>query len=342
MDLTSDLAQSTLKIYPTNLDTSLDVQVMDKLYTIIEVATKLGLSDKTLRRWEEAGKFRPSRTLGNQRRYSLEDLQILDAIKHGTITSQSELLTIDQAAKLAGVSTATLARWENSGKIHPLVTAGNTYYPRPRLMEKLDELKSSPYQEPISDEPVWREPAPVVRKPKLASVPLVGASPSAPTLNRSIAINLAVTASLLLIYHLIFGSSITRSPVSPVDNSGQVQGATISEPDPRLDDLIAKFQSHLAEEMLGNAGPAPVTTINLDNTSLVSGTVTLKKGQSQTSVTNTGITENSLVTISSGSDFAPAKKYWVTTSPGSFTIHTDFPVSTDSLFNYQYLAIIQP
>ena len=126
----------------TNLDTYLDVQVMDKLYTIQEVATKLNLSDKTLRRWEEAGRFLSSRTLGNQRRYSLEDLQILDAIKHGTINEQKDLLTIYQAAKICGVTPTTILRWENDGKIHPFITSDNTYYLKPRLVEKMDELKN--------------------------------------------------------------------------------------------------------------------------------------------------------------------------------------------------------
>ena len=84
---------------------------MDHTYTIQEVAAKLNLSDKTLRRWEEAGRFRSSRTLGNQRRYSIEDVQILDAIKHGTINSQSELLSLEQAANFCGVSKVTFSRW---------------------------------------------------------------------------------------------------------------------------------------------------------------------------------------------------------------------------------------
>jgi excisionase family DNA binding protein len=98
---------------------------MDKLYTIQEVATKLNLSDKTLRRWEEAGRFSPSRTLGNQRRYTIEDLQILDALKHGTIAKQADLLSIQQASQLCGVSPTTILRWENEGKIHPFITSGS-------------------------------------------------------------------------------------------------------------------------------------------------------------------------------------------------------------------------
>src|SRR5579872_2191220 len=48
------------------------------LYTIQEVATLLGVSAKTLRRWEETGKIKPIRTVGNQRRYRLDDIKKLE------------------------------------------------------------------------------------------------------------------------------------------------------------------------------------------------------------------------------------------------------------------------
>src|SRR5579872_2763140 len=48
------------------------------LYTIQEVASILGVSPKTLRRWEETGKIKPIRTVGNQRRYRLDDVKKLE------------------------------------------------------------------------------------------------------------------------------------------------------------------------------------------------------------------------------------------------------------------------
>ncbi len=48
-----------------------------ELLTIQEVARKLGVSTKTLRRWEEKGVIVPHRTIGNQRRYSLDHLDEL-------------------------------------------------------------------------------------------------------------------------------------------------------------------------------------------------------------------------------------------------------------------------
>src|ERR1035437_1347985 len=47
----------------------------NKQLTIQEAATFLGVSTKTLRRWDAAGFLVPQRTLGNQRRYILKDLQ---------------------------------------------------------------------------------------------------------------------------------------------------------------------------------------------------------------------------------------------------------------------------
>lgn len=319
---------------------------MDKLYSIIEVATKLGLSDKTLRRWEEAGRFSPTRTLGNQRRYSLEDLQILDAIKHGTINEQKDLLTVDQASQLCGVSPSTIMRWEDAGKIHPLITSGNTYYPRQKLMEKMAELKKS-YTEP-DPEPIGIPSKPLLDDPMsqgtvLKRNPRVqleeGSSADERTVPngtlRLILTNILITLVLLLSYHLIFNQP--SAPVSPTP-SGSVQGASTTTKDPRLDDLITKFQDFVTQENLKDAKPIPVTTINLDNTSVISGTATLSKGKNQTLVSHEKITPTTPITLTFTTDYAPAKKFWVTTAQGSFTLHTDFPVSSDVPFNYDFLS----
>ncbi|KKU46518.1 MAG: Resolvase domain-containing protein [Microgenomates group bacterium GW2011_GWA2_46_7] len=318
---------------------------MDKLYTINEVATKLNLSDKTLRRWEEAGRFSPSRTLGNQRRYSLEDLQILDALKHNIIREQKDLLSISQAAELCGVSPSTIDRWENEGKIHPFITSGNTYYPKTRLLEKLDELKKS-YLEPTSSP---QEPEPTLDPVTTLLSPLTPLPQSSlnkvlPSLstnkfslnklsNSGISpylINLFLTLILLLSYHFIFYSS--PQLVSP-----QVQGVATSILDPRVDDLLAKFESHLGSEMLKDAQVKPVSTLKLDNASLISGSATLSKGQNQISVSHPTITPTTLITASFTTDYTPAKKYWISPTQGSFTLYTDFPVAQNSTFNYLIL-----
>lgn len=307
---------------------------MDHTYTILEVATKLNLSDKTLRRWEEAGRFRSSRTLGNQRRYSIEDVQILDAIKHGTIGSQSELLSLEQAANFCGVSKTTFSRWEDEGKIHPLITSGNTYYPRERLAAKLSSLQSTPQATDDSPTPmIQQDPT-----PPTADEPIPPATALAPHPTydpRPILTHTLVTVLLLVVYHLIFNSPST--PISP-NSQGSVQGATTITTDPRVDDLIVKYKEHLATEMQENSKPPLMTTINLDNTSLVSGTGTLIKGKDQISIPSDKVTPTTPVSITFNSDYAPAKKSWVTIEPGQFTVHTDFAVATDTIFTYSFVT----
>jgi len=330
---------------------------MDHSYSIQEVATKLNLSDKTLRRWEEAGKFTPSRTLGNQRRYTIEDIQILDAIKHGTINAQSELLSLDQAANFCGVSKVTFARWEDEGKIHPLITSGNTYYPRLRLETKMANLRSSMVEQiedvppqPASD-PVLTPPPTIKPQSFKPAITLPTQKPPSPPLTSSDSTNnqalgstlthTLITLLLLLGYHLIFNSPST--PISP-QTPGSVQGTTTvaPSPDPRLDDLIAKFKEHVNQQNLFNAKPITPTTINLDNTAYITSSYVLPAGKDQVSVTSDKVTPSTPVTISFSMDYSPAKKYWVTTQDGGFTLHTDFPVAADTTFNYSYLATINP
>lgn len=47
---------------------------MDKLLSISEAAEWLGVNPVTLRRWEASGKLIPERTVGNQRRYRLSQI----------------------------------------------------------------------------------------------------------------------------------------------------------------------------------------------------------------------------------------------------------------------------
>ncbi|MBI4096085.1 MAG: MerR family transcriptional regulator, partial [Candidatus Levybacteria bacterium] len=48
--------------------------IKNKLFKIQEVANILGVSTKTLRRWDQRGRFVPTRTVGNQRRYTQEQI----------------------------------------------------------------------------------------------------------------------------------------------------------------------------------------------------------------------------------------------------------------------------
>jgi DNA-binding transcriptional MerR regulator len=84
------------------------------LITISRAAAIMGVSIKTLRRWESEGKLKPHRNRLNHRLYSLTQLTKL---QQKTPLSPQHKLTISEAAKHIGVSIKTLRRWDNSGKV---------------------------------------------------------------------------------------------------------------------------------------------------------------------------------------------------------------------------------
>ena len=55
----------------------MDLSTAQQLLTIADAAKRLGVSTKTLRRWGKQGKIIPQRTLGNQRRYSISQIEDL-------------------------------------------------------------------------------------------------------------------------------------------------------------------------------------------------------------------------------------------------------------------------
>jgi excisionase family DNA binding protein len=91
------------------------------VYTIKDAARALGIHPKTIRRWEEKGKFTPLRTLGNQRRFTDEHLKILEKIKSGepVPAPPPKILTTEQTAAKFQVSPATVERWTKEGKLKP-------------------------------------------------------------------------------------------------------------------------------------------------------------------------------------------------------------------------------
>lgn len=93
--------------------------LLRKVYSIKDAAQALGLHPKTLRRWEEKGKFTPLRTLGNQRRFTDKDLNLLAKLKAGEPIPPPAIrvLTLDQAAQKLNVSSATIQRWTKAGKL---------------------------------------------------------------------------------------------------------------------------------------------------------------------------------------------------------------------------------
>lgn len=364
----------------------------EKLYTISEVADKLGVSTKTLRRWEEDGKFASNRTLGGQRRYSISDLQILDAIKHGTIPSSRDLLTVTQAAALFGVTPTTIERWEEDGKIHPLITSGATYYPKSRLLAKKHELSQAPRYpsaafEPIplsspapTTQPAPNPPQPSTRIPLPPSLstprrltPLRLPTPSVSSDTLHIAINLMTTIILIMLYHLTLGKP--NLPPSP-DPTSQIQGVAETR-DPTLTtlDTILDKSGRLQPPILATnilsllpttppTNPAPGTiyfdagsrtlkaftdswidllptsSLQLNNSSLISGSATMPAGSRSLTLDHPVITPESVIYTTFTSDFAPVKRFWLTKTTGSFTLHTDFPL--DARASLDYIIIDSP
>src|SRR3990167_5458880 len=69
-----------------------------KIFSIQEVANILGVSAKTLRRWEEKGILKPHRTPGNQRRYTQEQIDNFRQLRSGLppISTQFSQITPSQ------------------------------------------------------------------------------------------------------------------------------------------------------------------------------------------------------------------------------------------------------
>lgn len=111
---------------------------MSKLYNISQTAKLLGVAVRTLQAWDKEGKLVAQRTVTNRRVYS--DAQ-LRAFREGkkeqpasevtrTVSSRKgasaeSTYTVSQAARVLGVSVATLQRWDRQDKLKSHRTATN-------------------------------------------------------------------------------------------------------------------------------------------------------------------------------------------------------------------------
>src|SRR3989338_880975 len=132
---------------------------MNQLFSIKDVANILGVSGKTLRRWEEKGILVPHRTPGNQRRYTQDQINNFRQQKRTHLQKTSSdftqknpstgsgqagqdftkrLLNIQKTAVALGVSTKTLRRWEEKGILVPLRTRGNQ---RRYMRDQIDNFR---------------------------------------------------------------------------------------------------------------------------------------------------------------------------------------------------------
>lgn len=96
---------------------------MEGELTISQTARILGVSLKTLRRWEKQGKIEAKRSKMGRRIYSREIISKF--YPNYKVTSKS-MVKIGAAAKILGVSIMTLRRWDKKGKLRATVTPGGT------------------------------------------------------------------------------------------------------------------------------------------------------------------------------------------------------------------------
>src|SRR3990172_1740320 len=124
------------------------------MFSIKDAAQAVGIHPKTIRRWENQGKFIPQRTLGNQRRFSSKDVVHLKNLKSGQApfpaTPLDLILTPTQAAAKLDVSLATLNRWNKEGKIsYKLDSKLQPGYPTSQI-NSLFKKEVSPLPKPLT------------------------------------------------------------------------------------------------------------------------------------------------------------------------------------------------
>jgi len=125
----------------------------DQVLTIAQAAASLGVSAKTLRRWEAQGKIVPLRTGGNQRRFTLSDIERL----------KNQSLSVKKAASQIGVSHQTLRKWDEQGVISSTRTLGNQRRFSPEEVEKLQLSRQHEPRE-IRFEPIVVHAEPIQAK----------------------------------------------------------------------------------------------------------------------------------------------------------------------------------
>ena len=126
----------------------------EKYLSIADAADVLGVSTKTLRRWETAGKLVAARSKGGHRQYHLYDLVSLKN-SHSTKSENKNQLTVEKAAEALDVSTKTLRRWETQGTLTPKRTSGGH---RRYSLGQIKDFKKRSYQARASRENLQASP----------------------------------------------------------------------------------------------------------------------------------------------------------------------------------------
>jgi len=130
-------------------------------YSVSAAAKFVGVHPKTLRRWEDSGLVNPTRTIGNQRRYTDQHLKTLVGIKTGQFDPPptDRLLDLNQASLLLKVSPATVRRWTREKRLKLTIDkTGNTGYSEKTLKQILAQI--SPKTLPVTPSPETKEKPP--------------------------------------------------------------------------------------------------------------------------------------------------------------------------------------
>src|SRR3989344_8813941 len=114
--------------------------------TVAEAAEFLGVSNETLRRWDNRGKLVAQRTLGGQRRYSLVNLEAFKELQSAPrkISPTIPAVPVAEAAHILGVSKQTVRRWEKSGELEAHRTPGGQRRFNFELLARLKSFRFSP------------------------------------------------------------------------------------------------------------------------------------------------------------------------------------------------------
>src|SRR3989344_1273224 len=125
---------------PTSLDTS-------SRLTIQQAAEFLKVSTKTLRRWEKQGLIAPDRTIGNQRRYNLYQLQSIGKTKYKQVISHPQFAAVSTPQQTASSPRHRFAprTWLTSGfvTLAILLISALTYHQGQAFVDSASKLVRS-------------------------------------------------------------------------------------------------------------------------------------------------------------------------------------------------------
>ena len=121
----------------------------EKIYTPKKAGQMLGVSTKTIRRWDEAGIIETLRTSGRQRRIpESEIIRIKERGSYSVVKNQpprsftDKLCTPKKAGEMLNMTRKTLKKWDEKGKIKVIWTpSGQRRIPESEILRILGERK---------------------------------------------------------------------------------------------------------------------------------------------------------------------------------------------------------